>query len=221
MGIENASFAYFSFSGEVDVAITFNKGILKRAKVRSVIKTRVEDSTVYFSLSEACNLSVEINKDIFHNLHLFANPIDTFHIVPTDKNVIYYAAGVHDIDVLNIKLNQIVFMADGALIRGSFTMTNVKNIRILGHGVIENSAKGITVDHSTNVVIDGLMMLNPKHYTVTVGQSNKVSIRNIKSFSCAGWGDGIDIFCSKDVAIEGAFMRNYDDCIAIYGHRWK
>lgn len=27
--------------------------------------------------------------------------------------------------------------------------------------------------------------------------------------------------CSSDVLIDGVFMRNSDDCIAIYGHRWK
>lgn len=38
-----------------------------------------------FSLSRPRNLSVEVNGDIFHNLHLFANPIDKFR--PSDKEI--------------------------------------------------------------------------------------------------------------------------------------
>ncbi len=28
-------------------------------------------------------------------------------------------------------------------------------------------------------------------------------------------------FCSKDVLVERVFMRNSDDCIALYQHRWN
>ncbi|MDE6403495.1 MAG: glycoside hydrolase family 28 protein, partial [Muribaculaceae bacterium] len=38
--------------------------------------------------------------------------------------------------------------------------------------------------------------------------------------SCKGWSDGIDLMCCKNVKIDNIFMRNSDDCIAIYNHRW-
>jgi polygalacturonase len=69
-------------------------------------------------------------------------------------------------------------------------------------------------------VIDGPIVINPKHYTVYCGQSNHVDIRNIKTFSAAPWTDGIDMMACSDVNIDNVFLRTSDDSIAIYGHRW-
>jgi hypothetical protein len=55
---------------------------------------------------------------------------------------------------------------------------------------------------------------------VLVGQSADVTISNIKSFSSEGNADGIDVFCSSNVRVDRVYMRNSDDCVAIYGHRW-
>ena len=45
-------------------------------------------------------------------------------------------------------------------------------------------------------------------------------MRNFKSFSTKGWSDGIDLMCCRNVDIANIFMRNSDDCIALYNHRW-
>ena len=50
-------------------------------------------------------------------------------------------------------------------------------------------------------------------YKVTLGMTD------IMAFSCEGWSDGIDMMACSDVAIEDVFMRNSDDCIAVYGAR--
>lgn len=56
---------------------------------------------------------------------------------------------------------------------------------------------------------------------MTVGQSENITVKNVKSFSYQGWGDGLDFFCCKHILVENVFLRNSDDCIAIYGHRWN
>ncbi|MBC8097645.1 MAG: glycoside hydrolase, partial [Akkermansiaceae bacterium] len=61
---------------------------------------------------------------------------------------------------------------------------------------------------------------NPTHYTVYGGQSRNLTIKNLRAFSCKGWSDGIDLMSCSDVLVDGVFMRNSDDCIALYGHRW-
>ena len=81
--------------------------------------------------------------------------------------------------------------------------------------------RGIEVTHSKNVLIDGITVVNPDHYTVFGGEVNGLTIKNLKSFSCKGWSDGIDLMCCNDVLIDNVFMRNSDDCIAIYAHRWN
>jgi hypothetical protein len=78
----------------------------------------------------------------------------------------------------------------------------------------------ILIEYSRNVEVDGIIEV-PSSYSVLVGQSQNVTIRNIKSFSAGGNNDGIDVFTSSDVLVDGVFMRNSDDNIAIYGHRWN
>lgn len=52
------------------------------------------------------------------------------------------------------------------------------------------------------------------------GQSEYITIRNVKSFSARPWSDGIDLMCCRHVRIRHVFLRNSDDCIALYNHRW-
>lgn len=52
------------------------------------------------------------------------------------------------------------------------------------------------------------------------GEVDGLKINNLKAFSCKGWSDGIDLMSCKNVEIKDIFMRNSDDCIALYAHRW-
>jgi hypothetical protein len=75
--VEIASMCGFDFSGEVEVSVTSNKSNIQQARIRPLsygIKPLIKGNTISFMLNEPRNLSVEINGDIFHNLHLFANP---------------------------------------------------------------------------------------------------------------------------------------------------
>ena len=75
--------------------------------------------------------------------------------------------------------------------------------------------------YSKNVLVDGITIVNPDHYTVFGGETTGLTIKNLKSFSCKGWSDGIDLMCCNEVLIDNVFMRNSDDCIAVYAHRWN
>lgn len=77
--VEKASMSYFDFSGEVEVSVTFNHGTIQTGRIRPLsyeITPSIDGNTMTFKLNRPRNLSVEVNGDIFHNLHLFANPID-------------------------------------------------------------------------------------------------------------------------------------------------
>lgn len=96
--IADASLGYFDFSGEVEVAVTFNHGSIETSRVRPLsyeITPEISDNTLTFTLDQPRNLSIEVNGDIFHNLHLFANPIEAYKPDPKDPDIIYYAPGLH------------------------------------------------------------------------------------------------------------------------------
>lgn len=261
--VRRASMAYFDFDGKINVKIHYNNymdiyQVDVRPKSRNIIPQFTEKE-ICLDLEQPENLSIEINKDRFHNLHLFAGKTvdklpdrqghDTIFLHGSpDKPVIhnadgicgraldlpkgrtlYFGEGIHYIEecVMKIPSDTNVYLEGGAVVIGSFICDRVENVRIYGRGVVYQAGferfyalRGIRISHSDNICVEGLIFINPPHYTIYVGGSKEVAIRDIKAFSCEGWSDGIDIMSSKDIIISRVFMRNSDDCIALYGGRW-
>ena len=97
----------------------------------------------------------------------------------------------------------------------------VQHVRITGRGIIDQPERGVEIRHSSDVTVDGIIVVNPKHYTIFAGGSDHLTIRNLKSFSANPWSDGLDFMSCSDVTVDDVFMRNSDDCIAVYAHRWE
>lgn len=240
---QNTSFSYFDFAGKVEVSVTYNKGNIAGARIRPLsynIIPAVLKNTITFTLDVPKNISIEVNGDIFHNLQIFANPIEKFKPSPADTNVIYYGPGFHQAGTIKLKSNKTVYIAGGAVVQGEILINHAENVHVRGHGIltqlsaqtdpVENSSSAakqprrgrndeLVIEYSKNVEVDGLIVL-PHKYSVLMGQASNVTINNLKSLSSEGNADGIDIFCSTDVAINNVFMRNADDCVCVYGHRW-
>jgi len=147
--------ASFDFTDTVDVSITFNRGNIQSARVRPLsygITPEVKGNAIMFSLSEPRNLSVEVNGDIFHNLQLFANPIETNRPASTDPNVIYFGPGIHQVEgnVLKVPTGKTVYIAGGAVVRGQLLCSNVHDVHILGRGMLYESRGGVRIVNSTN-----------------------------------------------------------------------
>jgi len=228
---ELSSMAYFDLAGAVEVSVRYNKGDVRSVRIRPLalgVTPMVKGRTITFSLAGPCNLSVEINGDIFHNLHLFAGSPETSRPDAADSNTIWYGPGFHQVGMVKVPSGKTVYIAGGAVVQGKFLVSHAENVRITGRGILcqygwkgEGRGRGdaLTVEFSKNVEISGITIL-PTGYTVLAGNAENVTIRNIKSFSAGGNNDGIDVFCSQHVTVDGVFMRNSDDNIAIYGHRW-
>lgn len=224
--VRKSSMVNFDFKGTVEFSVTCNREAVKSARIRPLsygFQPQITGNTITFSLDKPTNLSLEVNEDIFHNLHIFTNAPETYIPNPKDKSVIYFAPGFHTVkdNVLKVPNGKTVYLAGGAVLKASILCENAKDIRICGRGIIYKANDGVGVNFSDNILIEDLIFLNPDHYTVSSGQSSNLTIKNIRSFSSKGWGDGIDLFSNTNVLIDGVFMRNSDDCIAIYGHRWK
>jgi len=218
-----SSMATFDFDDKAEVEVTFHGGVLKSARVRPNalgISPEPIGNTFTFELAKPQNLSIEVNGDLFDNLQLFANPIERNAPRPTAPNVIYFGPGVHSLgsDVI-VPSNTTVYLAGGAVLMNRLVCDHVSNVRIAGRGIVWRAAQGIELSSSNNVTIEGITVLNPDHYSIAAGQSRNITIRNFKSISSGRWSDGIDMMSCSDVLIDGIFMRNSDDCIAIYGHR--
>lgn len=221
-----ASMVQFDFSGAVEVLVKLNYGVLRDAVIRPLskgIKPAIKGNYVFFSLTEPAKLSVEVNGDRVHNLHVFANPPETEKPAPGSPDLVYFGEGIHVPEdggrVFRIPSNKTVYLAPGAVVRGTLVCDRVENVRIIGRGILDNPDRGFELKFSRNIEIDGITVINPQHYTVLGGQSDGIKIRNLKSFSAKGWSDGLDFMSCSNVDIEDVFLRNSDDCIAIYTHR--
>jgi hypothetical protein len=217
---EKASMCYFDFSGEVEVSVTFNRGVIEQSRIRPLsykVPHAVKGRTILFKLYKPANLSVEVNGDIFHNLHLFANPVEAYKPDLRDTNCIFFGPGVHEIKgkVLQVPSGKTVYVAGGAILKGQILIKNASNVRVLGSGMIDQSVKlGVRIANSTNIEVSGIFCTQ-----CFTGGSDSVTIRNVKSMSYYGWGDGMNVISSSHVLIDGVFNRNSDDCTTVYGTR--
>lgn len=221
--VEKASLAYFDFEGEVEVSVTSNIGPIETGRVRPLsydIVPTIEGNTMTFKLDRPRNLSVEVNGDIFHNLHLFANAIDVNkpQKPKKDKNLIYFGPGVHRLtnDSLAVPSGKTVYIAGGARVFGTLHVQDVENVKIFGRGIIhpEGRGAGVIIKRAKNVEVEGIISTQ-----LPTGESNDVIIRNVKVISSYGWGDGLNVFASSNVLFDGVFCRNSDDCTTVYATR--
>lgn len=225
----DASMVQFDFEGKVDLRVKVNNGMIHDVKIRPQnqnIEHTTERNIISFSLEKPTKLSLEVNGDKLKNLHIFANPPETEIPSPDDPDVIYFGEGMHrpkDLpgNSFTISSDKTVYLAPGAVIQGKFICNKAENVRFIGRGIILNAQRGFEVTHSKNIEIDGITVINPEHYTVYGGETNGLTVKNLNSFSNRGWSDGIDLMSCCNVFIDNVFMRNSDDCIALYAHRWN
>lgn len=143
-------------------------------------------------------------------------------------DVIYFAPGMHILEenTLSIPSDTTVYIAGGAIVVGSLVCEGVRNVVIRGRGILYMSdflkttyLRGVQIRFCKDITVEGIILLDPPHYSIYIGKSEHIRIRNFKSFSTRGWCDGIDMMASSHIDIDDVFLRTSDDCIAIYGTR--
>ncbi|MDQ0169250.1 glycosyl hydrolase family 28 protein [Paenibacillus tundrae] len=257
--VRNASMVTFDCNGPVELHIVKNAGTVQAAVVRPIsagLSCALEADHISLHLDGPQQLSLEVDGDRFHNLHIFANPLEqdipqvsnegVLLLAPgmhhsadmletlarasseVRTNVIYFQPGIHHFDTsrLEVPSHTIIYIAGGAVIYGGFICNRVEDVVIRGRGILYMSDfekttfyRGVEINYSRNISIEGITFIDPPHYTVLIGQSEAIDICNIKTFSTRGWSDGIDMMACSDVNIDNVFLRTSDDCIAIYASR--
>ncbi len=98
---------------------------------------------------------------------------------------------------------------------GQVLIEGVRDVKLIGRGMIDPSVKmGVRIANSKNITVEGIVTTQ-----CATGGSDSVTIRNVKSISYYGWGDGMNVFASNNVLFDGVFCRNSDDCTTVYGTR--
>ena len=223
-----ASMVYFDCDSPVEIMVKKNNGTAGKAEIRPLsagLKGKLKDNILTFTLDRPRNISVEFDGDRHRNLHIFVNRPEKDVPREGDPGVMYFGEGVHTpeagSDGFAIPSDTYVYLAPGAVLKGTVICDSVKNVRIGGRGILLTPNRGIQATYSENIEAKDIIVINPRHYTFLAGQSRGITIDNIRSFSYQGWSDGLDFMSSSDIDVDNVFMRNSDDCIAVYGPRWE
>jgi len=222
------SFAYFDFSGSVEVRVTSNKRSLEKLAILPAsrgVRPRVVGNTMSFTLDRPCQLSIEPDGKN-GPLLLFANPMETAPPDPKDPNVRYFGPGVHKPGAIELRSGQTLYIAGGAVVKGGVRARG-ENICIRGRGILDGldwarfrgpSGNPIELLGCDNVSVEGIIVKDSWTWTFRMVACRNVTVRNFKIISsrCEN-NDGFDICNSRNVTIEDSFVRTDDDCIVPIG----
>jgi hypothetical protein len=226
------SFASFDLSSSSAVTVTC-PGPVHDAKLlptSSGITPTVAGNQVTFAVAKPGPLTLEVNGDWLHALHLFVNPPEIDIPSPTDPNVLYFGPGVHEVKGgMVVASGKTVYLAPGAVVYGTaepgghygeiFSLKG-DNITLRGRGIIDGSlcprgTLSLVGVYGTNIRVEGVVLRDSGGFNMPVRRCSQVKIDNVKVFGWRGNSDGMDICNSRDVDISDCFLRTFDDLIVL------
>ena len=225
---DKAAFAYFDMRGPVAVTVTCPGPITSAKILPSSLKIvpAVEGQKLTFSLAQPKPVTIEVNGNWVGALHLFANPPEAPAPRPDDPNVIYFGPGVHEVAGLTVGSGKTVYVAAGAVVKGTadrrgpvFTLQG-EHIVLRGRGVIDGSlcpthARNLLMVRGKDITIEGVIFRDSSVWTIPIRRSDRVTVKNVKLLGYRANSDGIDLCNSRDVTIEDCFIRTLDDLIVV------
>lgn len=219
------SMATFATTGEADVEVKVQRPIT-RPVVRPLsrgIKPSVERDTLRLHIPGPCLLAVEVDEDLHRPLFLFANAPER-EPSRADPKVRYFEGGrIHEAGRIELKDNETVYLAGGAVVRGVIRAKNASGAKILGPGILDGSTRTtqtrmVELDHCRDIEIDSSIFLGSYGWTLVPRYSENIVVRNVKVLSWRDNDDGCDPDSSRRVTVESSFFRTKDDCVSVKAH---
>ena len=166
----------------------------------------------------------------WHNcLHIFADGPETEIYEKKAKNATYrFEGGVFNIGNRELRSNESVYIAEDAVVFGSFFANGAENVSIFGCGVIDDSYEiretasclvgGMRFTGCKNISVEGVTFRDSSCWTVTVRASDNAFFDRVKLIGMWRYNsDGIDIVNSSNCSVTDSFLRNFDDQLVLKG----
>jgi hypothetical protein len=225
---DTAAFAYFDMSRPVTVTVACPGPITSAKVLPSSLKIvpAVEGQKLTFALAQPRPVTIEVNGNWVGALHLFANPPEAQAPRPDDPNVIYFGPGVHEVSGVTVGSGKTVYVAAGAVVKGTADRRDPvitlqgERITLRGRGVIDGSlcpthARNLLLVRGKDITVEGVIFRDSSVWTIPIRRSDRVTVTNVKLLGYRANSDGIDVCNSRDVTIEGCFIRTLDDLIVV------
>lgn len=212
--MEDMDVAGFAFEGKVKIRITAKDNIesyIIRPKSRN-IKAEVSGKEISFTIDSPQKLYIEINDQ--PHLTVFADPPEYNPPSADASGWTYFGPGTHDPGIIELKNDQKIYIAAGAIVYADITGKDLKNVTITGRGNLQGR---IRVNSTYHLHVSDIFIRNTRGWTNTLTDCHNSSYRNVKVFGYEGiWGlDGINPVSCVNFTIDNCFMRCRDDCVAI------
>lgn len=207
----------------VSVEVVINEKIerIDLRPTRRAKKFTVDGQSVKFLMSRADYYCLEVNGDLTRPLLLFCDEKIEKQIYDGQK-VIYFAKNSYfQTGVITPESNTVIFIDEGAVVEGKILAKGVKNLRILGNGILygKNHEAGrsmpLDIHDSDGIEINGITIIGLNTWNLRTRRSKNILIENVKILAHEIWSDGIDIVSSENVVIRHIFIKNEDDCVCI------
>ncbi len=216
--------AGFDGSGSLKVTVTVS-GKMGDVRIRPVsrnIQPEISGNKISFDWNGPGQLVVEAGERA--PLFLFANPEETDKPSPSDDNVKYFGPGVHHPGYIELKDNETLYIAAGAVVYGGIRATNASNLTVKGRGILDGNyefRQMVQIEDSRNIKVEGVTIRNGSGWTNTLINCRNVEYNYVKVMGFGPSSDGINPAGSQQVRITNCFMRNTDDCVAIKAPDYK
>ncbi|MCB1121799.1 MAG: hypothetical protein KJT03_09640 [Verrucomicrobiae bacterium] len=210
--------ANFSGTGYLKASVTFH-GDLEDVRIRPLsrgITPKIDGNQITFNWEGPGQLVVEVGDA--PPLFLFANPEEENVPSPSDPGIKYFGPGIHRPGYIELKDNESVYIATGAVVYGGIRANNASNIKVFGRGILDGNyehSRMVLIEDSRNILFEGVTIRNGRSWTNTLVNCRDVEYRNVKVLGFGPSSDGINPAGSQRVKISHCFLRNTDDCIAI------
>lgn len=210
---------------------------------RSGFVPEISGNGVSFDMADASHAMIEVNGTIGHPLALFTEDHSALPD-PEDENVLWFEPGVHKIRTLELKSNQTLYLAPGAILlpelpdetdevlierdwagktsyRDLIFARGQHHIRICGSGIIDTTAldwharRTVVFESCENVEVSGITMVGACSWTMPFYGCRYVHVDEVRMLAYRENSDGIDLVDCHHALVENCFIRTGDDAICL------
>lgn len=226
----------FSFGGNpVTVEIAKLSGSISECKVfpkRYNLSATYSGGKAYITIPNPNKkIYLEIDGNIEQPLFIFADKLETNVPSPSDPNVVYFAAGIHDLGLNYTPPSNIsaIYIAGGAYVTGNIYTNNRDNLTVRGRGILSGEGTQFRINggvsahiffdggNSDNCKVEGITIMKPIHYHLL--SRGQFDVDNVKCFSMNnttdGWGAGYG--SGNPSSCINSFFKVNDDVWKLYG----
>ncbi len=227
--LSSAPVGVFVLEGQAEIAITYEGAAIESAVVRPLslgIAPEIDGDTLRFTLEAPAQVAVEINGQTQGTVHLFAMPPETDIPDKDAENVLYFGPGLWETGRLVLESGQTLYLAEGAVLRGSLYAEGQTGIAVLGRGIIDGSTFDrwpdavVPIDFSgcSDVRVEGVTILDPAGWTLNLYHCKDVAVDWVNIIAARSNSDGITVQSCEDVRVEHCFVRGWDDNLVVKGY---